>query len=80
MQQHNDSAASPPWVIEVRKEIKRLHRKIDALQKEYDLGEVDGIDALEDLNNWSGWAAALSWALKMRDGKATRRDAWGMSE
>jgi hypothetical protein len=70
----------PDWVEEVRKEIKRLNRKIDALNREVERGEADEIDALEDISNWSGWRDGLSWCLKMREGKATRKEAWGNKE
>ena len=67
----------PIWVIDLRKEIKRLNRKIAALEKKRDNDEVDEIDALEDISNWSGWRDALEWTLKMRVGKSSRRAVWG---
>ena len=77
--QNGDSIAKEPaWVLEVRKEIKRLQRKIDGIQKKIESDEQTSYD-YEDLDNWTGWLHALKWCLKMRDGKATRRDAWGQS-
>jgi hypothetical protein len=71
------SKKAPRWVLKIRKEIKRLDNKIHRLEKKRDVGKVDEIDALEDLSNWRGWQVALRWALKMRDGKTTRKAAWG---
>jgi hypothetical protein len=34
-------------------------------------------EGYEDIDNWSGWRAALQCVLKLREGKATRADAWG---
>lgn len=70
---------SPGWVGEVRREIKRLNNKIRRMEIRRDLGEVDEIDSLEDLSNWKGWRDALQWALKMRDGRSSRKQAWGES-
>ena len=71
--------SDPKWVIEVRKEIRRLTRKINRLEKKCDADEANEIDALEDLSNWEGWRAALRWSLNMRAGKTTRKAAWGRS-
>lgn len=60
---------TPEWVEEVKKEIKRLNRKIDAMNRSVERYEVDEIDAREDISNWSGWRDGLSWCLKMREGK-----------
>lgn len=68
----------PQWVIEVRKENKRLQRRIAGIQKKIDSDQQSSYD-YEDLDNLSGWLHALRWALKMRAGKATRLDAWGRS-
>lgn len=68
---------SSGWVGEVRREIKRLNNKIRRMEIKRDTGEVDEIDALEDLSNWKGWRDALKWALKMRDGTSSRKQAWG---
>jgi hypothetical protein len=68
--------SDPKWVIEVRKEIQRLNRKLARLAKKQDSDEMTG-DDWDDESNWSGWRDALKWALKMRAGKATRKDAWG---
>jgi hypothetical protein len=67
----------PTWVEEAKKEIKRLDRKMAAILHEIDNGEIDDIDAWEDINNWEGWRDGISWTLKMREGKTTRRKAWG---
>jgi len=66
----------PNWVIEVRKEIRRLQAKIKRLDAKAERDEMTGYD-YEDKDNWEGWLAGLRWCLKMRDGKATRQDAWG---
>lgn len=66
----------PKWVIEIRKEIKRLDNKIRRLEAKQEADEMNG-DMWDDYENWTGWRAALRWALKMRAGKATRKDAWG---
>ena len=47
-------------------------------QKKIDSDKQTSYD-YEDLDNWTGWIHALKWCLRMRDGKATRRDAWGRS-
>lgn len=70
----------PEWVTEVKKEIKRLNRKIDVMNRAIKREEVDGIDSLEDISNWTGWRDGLSWCLKMREGKTTRKEAWGNKE
>ena len=68
----------PVWVLEVRKEIKRLQRRITGIKKKIDSDKQTSYD-YEELDNWTGWLHGLKWCLKMRDGKATRRDAWGKS-
>ena len=66
------TTAKPTWVEEAEKEIKRLNRKISEMQK------VDSPDAWEDINNWTGWRDGIAWTLKMREGKTTRQEAWGI--
>lgn len=75
--QNSDSIAKDPmWVIEVRKEIKRLNNKIDRMRLIADRDEMTS-EHYEDLDNWKGWRDALRWVLRMRDGQASRKDAWG---
>ena len=69
-------AKTPAWVIEVRKEIRRLQSRIAKLNKKIESDEQTSYD-YEDLDNWTGWLHGLKWCLKMREGKTTRRDAWG---
>jgi hypothetical protein len=68
----------PKWVSDVRKEITRLNRRIGKLNKKIDSDGQTSYD-YEDLDNWTGWLHALKWCLKMRAGKATRKDAWEKS-
>lgn len=70
---------SPGWVEEVRREIKRLDnklRRLEQLQKSDDLTS----EQCDDYMNWKGWRDALRWALQMRDGKSSRKSAWGRSD
>lgn len=69
---------TPQWVKEVRKEIRRLTVRIDLLNAKIASDEHRSED-YEDLDNWTGWLHGLKWCLKMRDGTATRKDAWGRS-
>jgi hypothetical protein len=78
MTAQNNSVKEPAWVIEVRKEIRRLTRRINSIQKKIDSDQQTSYD-YEDRDNWTGWMHGLKWCLRMRDGKATRRDAWGRS-
>lgn len=57
----------PAWVLEVRKEIKRLQRRIASIKKKIDSDEQSSYD-YEDLDNWEGWLHGLKWCLKMREG------------
>jgi hypothetical protein len=74
----NISSDTPGWVEEVRKEIHRLNNKIARMQGLADRDEMTS-EHYEDLDNWTGWRDALRWVLRMREGKATRQDAWGRS-
>ena len=77
--QNSDSIAKDPmWVIEVRKEIKRLNNKIDRMRKIADRDEMTS-EHYEDLDNWKGWRDVLRRVLRMQAGQTTRKDAWGRS-
>lgn len=79
MAENNDlPQKDPAWVTEVKKEIKRLTRRIAALNAKIARDEHRSED-YEDLDNWTDRLHGLKWCLKMREGKATRRDAWGRS-
>jgi hypothetical protein len=71
------TSAEPTWVEEAKKEIKRLDRRVASMHKKLDREEVDVTDAWEDISNWEGWRDGIVWALAMRDGKTTRKEAWG---
>jgi hypothetical protein len=71
-----DSKPQEKWVTEVRKEIQRLRKKLNRLEVKAERDEMTGYD-YEDRDNWEGWTHALEWVLKLRDGKATRKDTWG---
>ncbi len=69
---------TPGWVEEVRREIKRLDNKLRRLDQLQERDEMTS-ENWDDYENWKGWRDALRWALRMRDGKTTRKAAWGRS-
>lgn len=67
---------TPGWVTEIKREIKRLDNKLRRLEQLQERDEMTP-EHWDDWENWRGWRDALRWALRMRDGKTSRKAAWG---
>lgn len=74
-----DRVPEPYWIEEIKREIKRLDnaiRRLEKLRDQFKLPQVKFLDLFE----LTGRRDALKWALKMRDGKSSRKQAWGKEE